>query len=58
MGDAPPDGMEPPPLPDGATSAPDLQFQLNLRDRGTYIMWIQFRGGNMFYAVPFRLTAR
>jgi hypothetical protein len=51
MSDMPMDAM--PVLSETATSSPDMQLQLTLRDPGTYKMWIQFRGGAALYVAPF-----
>lgn len=51
-------GSDETPLPDNATSTPDMQFHIALRDRGAYVLWLQFRGGDALYVVPFSLTAQ
>jgi hypothetical protein len=49
-------GMKP--LPDSASSSPDMQLHVALREPGTYKLWLQFRGGNRLYVAAFVLTAR
>jgi hypothetical protein len=46
-----------PVLSETATSSPDMQLHLTLRERGIYKMWIQFRGGDALYVAPFVVTA-
>ncbi|HVN69338.1 MAG TPA: hypothetical protein VMU38_06805 [Candidatus Binatia bacterium] len=48
----------PSPLPDSATSSPDMLLHVALREPGTYKLWLQFRGGSTLYVAPFVLTAR
>jgi hypothetical protein len=50
-------GMDMKPLPDSATSSPDMRLHLVLRERGTYKLWLQFRGGTSVYVAPFVITA-
>jgi hypothetical protein len=50
-------GMDMTPLPDSATSSPDMELHLHLRDAGTYKLWLQFRGGTSLYFAPFAITA-
>jgi hypothetical protein len=45
-------------LRDDAKVAPTLQLPVTLRERGDYKMWLQFRGGDQVYTVPFVVTAR
>lgn len=44
-------------LPDSATSSPDMQLYVKLREAGTYKVWLQFRGGSHLYVAPFVVTA-
>lgn len=46
------------PAPAGATSAPVMQLHVDLREPGTYKLWLQFRGGSHVYVAPFVLTVR
>jgi hypothetical protein len=50
--------MEPKPMPDTATSAPDMLLHAELREAGTYKLWLQFRGASKLYVAPFIITAR
>lgn len=45
------------PLPDSATSSPDMQLYVKLREAGTYKLWLQFRGGSQLYIASFVVTA-
>ena len=38
-------------------SAPDMMLHVELREAGTYKLWLQFRGGSQLYVAPFVLTA-
>jgi hypothetical protein len=49
-------GMDMKPLPDSTTSSPDMGLHLVLRERGTYKLWLQFRGGTSLYVAPFVIT--
>ncbi|MGC1335303.1 MAG: hypothetical protein WA812_07975 [Candidatus Cybelea sp.] len=49
-------GMKP--LPDSASSSPNMRLHVALREPGTYKLWLQFRGGNGLYVATFVLTAR
>jgi hypothetical protein len=51
-------GMDMKPLPDSATSSPNMQLHLMLREPGTYKLWLQFRGGSDLYVAPFVMTVR
>jgi hypothetical protein len=46
------------PMPGTATSAPDMLLHVELREAGTYKLWLQFRGGTKLYVAPFVITAR
>jgi hypothetical protein len=50
-------GMDMKALPDSATSSPDMQLRLRLREAGTYKLWLQFRGGRSLYVAPFVIVA-
>jgi hypothetical protein len=51
-------GMEMPALPDDAKVAPEVRLPVLLRERGDYKLWLEFRGGDRVYTVPFAITAR
>ena len=44
-------------LPDTAVSSPDMMLHVELREAGTYKLWLQFRGGSQLYVAPFVVTA-
>jgi hypothetical protein len=48
---------EPPELPPGAKVAPALSLHVVAPSRGTYKLWLEFRGGAQLYVAPFILTA-
>jgi hypothetical protein len=49
--------MTAPALPDDVRSSPDMMLHINLTEPGTYMLWLQFRGGKQLYVVPFVVTA-
>lgn len=51
-------GMEMPPLPDTAPSAPDMQLRVRLRKAGRWKLWLQFRGAGELHVAPFVVDAR
>jgi hypothetical protein len=48
---------EPAELPDGARLDSTLNLHVVSPSRGTYKLWLQFRGGTQLYVAPFILTA-
>ncbi|HXF35239.1 MAG TPA: hypothetical protein VN603_11770 [Candidatus Acidoferrales bacterium] len=52
------ENMDMKPLPDSATSAPDMLLHVAIREPGTYKLWLQFRGGKALYVAPFVLTLK
>lgn len=38
-------------------SAPDMMLHVELREPGTYKLWLQFRGGSQLYVAPFVISA-
>jgi hypothetical protein len=50
--------MHGPGLPDHAVSSPDMMLHVELKEPGTYKLWLQFRGGSQLYVAPFVLIAR
>ncbi|HEY4441290.1 MAG TPA: hypothetical protein VGN14_12600 [Candidatus Elarobacter sp.] len=50
-------GMNEPPLRDNATIAPSMVLRFALPQRGTYKLWLQFRGGGSLHVAPFVLEA-
>jgi hypothetical protein len=46
------------PMPDTTTSSPDMLLHVELREAGTYKLWLQFRGASQLYVAPFIITAR
>jgi hypothetical protein len=50
-------GMDMTPLPDTASSSPDMLLRVMLREPGTSKLWLQFRGGTELYVAAFVITA-
>ena len=50
-------GMDMAPLPDTATTSPDMLLHVALREPGTWKLWLQFRGGTELHVAPFVITA-
>ena len=44
-------------MPDTASSPPDMVLHVSVKERGTYKLWLQFRGGSQLYVAPFVLVA-
>jgi hypothetical protein len=49
--------MESAPLPDGAVSSPAMSLHVMLAERGTYKLWLQFRGGGALHVAAFVIRA-
>ncbi len=66
LGDAMPDmdmsgdsmKMPMPALSDREPSSPDMELHVDVRERGTYELWLQFRGGSALHVAAFKITAR
>jgi hypothetical protein len=50
-------GMDMAPLPDTATTSPDMLLHVVLREPGTSKLWLQFRGGTELHVAAFVITA-
>jgi hypothetical protein len=49
--------MDMKPLSASSFSSPNMMLHVELREPGTYKLWLQFRGGSQLYVAPFVVTA-
>jgi len=50
--------MPMPALSQTEPSSPDMELHVAVKERGTYKLWLQFRGGDALEVAPFVITAR